>query len=131
MKAHQHSGSGFFIRHDLIVTNIHVVNQRSFDGAVSLAKLVNKPTWFTIKEVVASDPIRDLVILKVAKMGGEDPHILSIGDSDTVKMQAIAYFYHWQCSHRGTKYERGIVSQKGKIIRNHTSFLSCEGGKYT
>jgi tetratricopeptide (TPR) repeat protein len=78
-------GSGFFIRHNLIITNIHVVNNRSFDGAVSLVRLVNKPTWFTIKGVMASDPIRDLVILKVTKLGGEDPHILSIGDSDTVK----------------------------------------------
>ena len=34
---------------------------------------------------MASDPIRDIVILKVVKLGGEDPHILSIGDSDTVK----------------------------------------------
>ena len=38
-------GSGFFIGPDLIATNIHVVNQKSFDGAVSLVKLVNKPTW--------------------------------------------------------------------------------------
>ena len=57
-------GSGFFIRHDLIVTNIHVINQRSFDGAISVAKLVNKPTWYTIKGVMASDPKQDLVILK-------------------------------------------------------------------
>ena len=78
-------GSGFFIRPDLIVTNIHVINQRSFDGAVSVAKLVNKPTWYTITGVMASDPKRDLVILKVAKGSGEDPHILSLGDSDVVK----------------------------------------------
>lgn len=34
---------------------------------------------------MACDPIRDLVILKVVKLGGEDPHILSLGDSDTAK----------------------------------------------
>ena len=78
-------GSGFFIGHDLIVTNIHVVSQKSFDGAVSVVKLVNKPTWYTVKGVMASDPKRDLVILKVAKVTGEDPQILSLGDSDTVK----------------------------------------------
>ena len=78
-------GSGFFIRHDLIVTNIHVVCQKSFDGAVSVVKLVNKPTWYTVKGVMASDPKWDLVILKVAKVSGEDPQILSLGDSDTVK----------------------------------------------
>ena len=78
-------GSGFLIRHDLVVTNVHVVNQRSFDGAISVAKLVNKPTWYTIKGVVASDPKRDLVVLKVAKVGGEDGHVLSLAESDTVK----------------------------------------------
>ena len=78
-------GSGFLIRHDLIVTNVHVVNQRSFDGAVSVAKLVDKPTWYTVEGVMASDPKRDLVILKVAKGGGEDGHVLSLGNSDGVE----------------------------------------------
>ena len=78
-------GSGFFIRHDLIVTNVHVINQKSFDGAVSVAKLVNKPTWYTIEGVMASDPKRDLVVLKVAKVTGEDAHVLSLGDSGTVE----------------------------------------------
>ncbi len=119
------SGSGFFIRHDLIVTNIHVVNQRSFDGAVSVAKLVNKSTWFTIKGVMASDPIRDLVILKVAKMGGEDPHILSIGDSDTVK--ASDTIFTIGSARIEGKYERGIVS-KGKIIRLTPHFFHVKAG---
>jgi len=78
-------GSGFFVRHDLIVTNVHNINEKSFDGAVSIAKLVNKPTWYTIEGVMASDPKRDLVILKVKKVSGEDASILSLGDSDVVK----------------------------------------------
>ena len=78
-------GSGFFVRHDLIVTNVHNINQKSFDGAFSVAKLVNKPTWYTIEGVMASDPKRDLVILKVKKVSGEDASILSLGDSDAVK----------------------------------------------
>ncbi|MCY4552142.1 MAG: tetratricopeptide repeat protein [Candidatus Poribacteria bacterium] len=77
--------SGFFIGQDIIVTNVHVINQKSFDGAVSIAKLVNKPTWYTIEGVMASDPKRDLVILKVAKVAGEDGHVLSLGDSETVE----------------------------------------------
>ena len=81
------SGSGFFIGEDLIVTNVHVMNERSFEGAVSIAKVVNKPTWYTITGVMASDPKRDLVILKVAKVSGEDPPILSLGDSDAVKVK--------------------------------------------
>ena len=119
------SGSGFFIRHDLIVTNIHVVTQRSFDGAVSLAKLVNKPSWFTIKEVVASDPIRDLVILKVAKMGGEDPHILLIADSDNIKMgDSIISIGN---PRQGTKYEHGDVS-KGTIKRITPQLFRVKAG---
>ena len=78
-------GSGFFVRPDLIVTNVHVINQKSFDGAVSIAKLVNKPTWYIIEGVMASDPKRDLVILKVKKVKGEDASILSLGDSGTVE----------------------------------------------
>ena len=119
------SGSGFFIRHDLIVTNIHVVSQRSFDGAISLAKLVNKPTWFTIKEVMASDPIRDLVILKVAKMGGEDPRILSLGDSDTLKIgdNIISIGNPRQ----GTKYKHGDVS-KGIIKRITPQLFRVKAG---
>ncbi len=78
-------GSGFFVRPDLIVTNVHNINEKSFDGAVSIAKLVNKPTWYTIEGVMASDPKRDLVILKVKKVSGEDASILSPGDSDAVK----------------------------------------------
>ena len=78
-------GSGFFVGHDLIVTNVHNINQKSFDGAFSVAKLVNKSTWYTIEGVMASDPKRDLVILKVKKVSGEDASVLSLGDSGTVK----------------------------------------------
>ena len=78
-------GAGFFIRPNLIVTNVHNIDEKSFDGAFSVAKLVNKPTWYTIEGVMASDPKRDLAILKVAKVGGEDAHVLSLGDSDTVE----------------------------------------------
>ena len=113
-------GSGFFIGPDLIVTNIHVINQRSFDGAISVAKLVNKPTWYTIKGVVASDPKRDLVILKVTKVGGEDPPILSLADSDTVKMgdNIVAI----GSPRQGDKFVQGDVS-KGIISRHTPNFL--------
>ncbi|MCE2401045.1 serine protease, partial [Candidatus Poribacteria bacterium] len=113
-------GSGFFIGHDLIATNIHVVNQKSFEGAVSMVRLVNKPTWFTIKGVMASDPIRDLVILKVVKLGGEDPHILPLGDSDTVKKgDSIVTIGN---PREGDKIVQGDVST-GVISRRTPNFL--------
>ena len=113
-------GSGFFIRHDLIVTNIHVVSQKSFDGAVSVVKLVNKPTWYTVKGVMASDAKRDLVILKVAKVTGEDPQILSLGDSDTVKAgDSIIVIGN---PNQGGKRVQGDVS-KGTISRRASHFF--------
>jgi len=48
------TGTGFFIRSDLLVTNIHVVNKRTYDGALSVAKLVDTRTWYTITGVMAS-----------------------------------------------------------------------------
>ncbi|MYB02361.1 tetratricopeptide repeat protein [Candidatus Poribacteria bacterium] len=114
-------GSGFFVRHDLIVTNVHNINQKSFDGAVSIAKLVNKPTWYTIEGVMASDPKRDLVILKVKKVSGEDAHILSLGDSGTVEEgnRIIAMGNPRQ----DDKFLQGDVSV-GSISRASPNFLS-------
>ena len=116
-------GSGFFIRPGLIATNIHVVNQHSFDGAVSVVKLVNKPTWYTIEGVMASDPKRDLVVLKVAKEGGEDPHILSLGDSDIVKASdSIVAIGN---PRQGNRFVQGDVS-KGLITRCTPYFFSMK-----
>ena len=116
-------GSGFFIGPDLIVTNIHVISQRSFDGAVSVAKLVNKPTWYTIEGVVASDPKQDLVILKVTKVGGEDPHILSFGDSDAVKTgDSIIVIGN---PRQEGKFVQGDVS-RGTINRRTSHFFRVE-----
>ena len=116
-------GSGFFIGHNLIVTNIHVVSQRSFDGAVSVVKLVNKPTWYTVEGVVASDPKWDLVILKVAKVTGEDPQILSLGNSDTVKAgDSIIVIGN---PNQGSKRVQGDVS-KGTISRRTSHFFRVQ-----
>ena len=113
-------GCGFFVRPDLIVTNVHVINQKSFEGAVSVAKLVNKPIWYTIEGVVASDPKRDLVILKVTKVMGEDAHVLSLGDSEAVEKgdRIIAIGNPKQ----GDKFLQGDVSV-GWISRTTPNFL--------
>ena len=114
------SGSGFFIGQDIIATNVHVINQKSFDGAVSIAKLVNKPTWYTIEGVMASDPKRDLVILKVAKMMGEDADVLSLGDSGTVeKGDRIIVIGN---PVQDGKFLQGDVSV-GRISRTTSNFL--------
>ena len=77
------NGSGFFVREDLIVTNIHVVAGIYGEFFSCSAKLVDQPTHYRIKGVMASDPDRDLVILRVE---GSGAGVLQLGDSDTVKL---------------------------------------------
>ena len=77
------NGSGFFVRQDLIVTNIHVVAGIYGKSLICNAKLLNQPTEYTIKGVIASDPEHDLVVLKVE---GEGADVLRLGDSDAVKI---------------------------------------------
>ena len=73
-------GSGFFVDHDKIATNIHCIA-----GNTKIrAKLVGTETFYDIEGVVASDPENDLVVLKVASKG---PKPLSLGDSDAVQME--------------------------------------------
>ena len=76
-------GSGFFVREDLIVTNIHVVAGIYGEPFSCSAKLIDPPTHYSIKGVVASDPDHDLVILRVEGVGAG---VLQLGDSDTVKL---------------------------------------------
>ena len=76
-------GTGFFVRRNLIVTNIHIVagiHGKSYNWSVNL---LNQPTQYTIKGGIASDPKRDLVILKVE---GEEVGVLPLGDSDKVEL---------------------------------------------
>ncbi len=86
------NGSGFFVRKDLIATNIHVV---ALATSVSV-ELVNPKTEsiirkFAVKGVTAFDAKNDLVILKIDGEGNPLP----IGDSDSVKngdiVQAVGY----------------------------------------
>jgi len=77
------SGSGFFVRQDLIVTNIHVVAGIYGKSFSCSAKSVDLSTQYTIKGVVASDPEHDLVILKVE---GDSESVLQLGDSDAVAL---------------------------------------------
>ena len=77
------NGSGFFVRENLIATNIHVVAGIYGEPFSCSAKLVDQPTHYGIKLVVTSDPDHDLVILRVEAVG---TGILQLGDSDTVKL---------------------------------------------
>ena len=86
-------GSGFFVKKDLIATNIHVVA-----GATSVSAELRDPetncvikNMFAVEGVTAFDAKNDLAILKIA---GEGTPIF-IGDSDSLQsediVQAIGY----------------------------------------
>ena len=85
-------GSGFFVKKDLIATNIHVVA-----GATSVSAELRDPETncvikkFAVEGVTAFDAKNDLAILKIA---GEGTPIF-IGDSDSLQsediVQAIGY----------------------------------------
>ena len=70
-------GSGFFVRENLIVTNIHVVA-----GAASVsARLAGTKAEFVIEGVTAYDGKNDLILLKTSAKGTP----LCLGDSDAVQ----------------------------------------------
>ena len=68
-------GSGFFVKRDQIVTNIHVVA----GGNKITVRLVGQKTEYTIEGVVAFDAKNDLVILQIKEEG---PTPLSLRDSE-------------------------------------------------
>ena len=72
-------GSGFFVRHNQIATNIHVV---MISKQKVLAKLVHTEKWFTIEGVTAFDAQNDLVVLQTVEGGAK---YLPLGDSDAVQ----------------------------------------------
>ena len=71
-------GSGFFIAHDKIATNIHVISNY---GPTFVESADEKTTWL-VEGVVAFDAKNDLVVLKLAGEGMP----FSLGNSDTVKV---------------------------------------------
>jgi Trypsin-like peptidase domain len=72
-------GSGFIISSDgKIVTNYHVIK----DAQKALVKLTNG-AYFPVESVLATDPVRDLAIIKVA---GRNLPTLKIADSGNVQV---------------------------------------------
>ena len=71
------SGSGFFVKPDMIVTNIHGIALRS----PVFVRSVDKKTTWKVEGVAAFDVKNDLVVLKVS--GESTP--LPLGNSDVVQ----------------------------------------------
>ena len=77
-------GSGFFVQHDQIATNFHVIAGASR----GTARLVDKPATYAIEGITGSDVENDLAILKVSDSNVQP---LQIGDSDAVQPGAAVY----------------------------------------
>ena len=77
-------GCGFFVKHDQIVTNFHVVEGVSR----GIARLVGKSTTYAVEGITASDVENDLAILKVSDLSIQP---LPIGDSDAVQLGDTVY----------------------------------------
>ena len=71
-------GSGFFVRPDIIATNLHVIE----GGAAAWVRTVGQKTSHTVTGIVALDQSRDLVLLSVSGLTAPP---LQVGDSNRVQ----------------------------------------------
>ena len=99
-------GSGFFVRHDLIATNFHVIE----GAAQGTAKLVNKDFTYPIEGFVATDKTNDLALLKVTAY---EVKPLRLGDSDAVRVGDPVYVTGSPRGFEGT-FSIGNISAKRK-----------------
>ena len=100
-------GSGFFIRNNQVVTNLHVVKGASR----GYAKLVGQKTKYDIEGITAVDAARDLVILKISVPGAQ---VIPLGDSDTVQVGTPVYAVGNPRGLEGT-FSQGIISSIRKV----------------
>jgi hypothetical protein len=99
-------GSGFFVRQEVIATNLHVIKGASR----GYAKVIGKKDKFNIEGILGADIDRDLVLLKVSGIRGVP---LSLGNSENVEVGEPVYVMGNPQGLEGT-FSQGIVSS----IRN-------------
>ena len=116
-------GSGFFVQHDQIATNFHLIAGASR----GTAKLVGKPTTYDIEGITASDAENDLAILKVSDSNIQP---LPLGDSDAVQLGDTVYVSGNPKELKGTLSE-GIISAPREVgsqtLLQMTAPISPEG----
>ena len=100
-------GSGFFVQHDQIATNFHVIAGASR----GTARLVGKPVTYDIEGITASDVENDLAILKVSDSIVQP---LPLGDSDAVQLGDTVYISGNPKESEGT-FSDGIISGRREI----------------
>ena len=100
-------GSGFFVQHDQIATNFHLIEGASR----GTAKLVGKPATYDIEGITASDVENDLAILKVSDSIVQP---LPLGDSDAVQLGDTVYVSRNPKESEGT-FSSGTISGPREI----------------
>ena len=100
-------GSGFFVKEDVVATNLHVI-----EGATSsYAKIVGKKPKYDIAGFIAIDPHKDLVLLRLNKIKAPT---LKLGDSNDVAVGDEVYAIGNPQGLEGT-FSKGIVSSIRKV----------------
>lgn len=95
-------GSGFFVRPDVVATNLHVIK----NSVRGYAKIVGQEARYEIAGVVAEDQERDLVLLKIATVAAAP---LPLGDTANVAVGDDIYVVGSPRGFEGT-FSQGIVS---------------------
>ena len=83
-KSKSWTGSGFVVHDGQIATNHHVIDSMS----VGNARLVGKEEIYPVETILDTDKEHDLAVIKI---GGIDAPVLSLGDSDTVRIGDKVY----------------------------------------
>ena len=95
-------GSGFLVGDGKVASSYHVV-----EGAPrGYANFVGQKTKYDLRDVVAVDPERDLVVIEISASGVP---VLPLGNSDTVQVGDVVYTVGNPQRWEGT-FSQGIVS---------------------
>lgn len=100
-------GSGFFVREDIVATNLHVVE----GAAGGYAKMVGKKQKYDITGYVAIDRKMDLVLLKINKIKAP---AITLGDSSKIAVGDEIFAVGNPKGLEGT-FSKGIISAIRKI----------------
>ncbi|MBI4637612.1 MAG: SUMF1/EgtB/PvdO family nonheme iron enzyme [Candidatus Rokubacteria bacterium] len=95
-------GSGFFVREDVVATNLHVIE----GAAKGYVKVVGQQTRYRVAGVVSLDRQRDLVLLKIHDVKAP---VLLLGDAGQVAVADQVYAVGNPEGFEGT-FSQGIVS---------------------
>lgn len=110
------SGSGFFVRPNLIATNYHII----VGTASGTAKVDDKDTLYNIEGFTAIDKVNDLALLKVTAYGIKS---LPLGNSDILRIGEIVHVADNSLGH--VIFWDGIIKDfRGKYTKERILMLA-------